>query len=202
MFTPWLDQYAEAIQGPLLDPRSKLSLNKGRLELGRLLFELTKLGVLGKDIPDRFDGVPFGIFGTSVSGPDQLDLGGLLRAWKEGGLRDTCPQCQSPSSVLVFLIGGSTFSGIATWSGVCQLCGRMHSYPNDLNADCHWCKQKHASATYTEDMRPKIEKDGTWVGRTPLSYWVMELNRWGKQQGRSLWSKSSPINSRFIRLAK
>ncbi|HTB21723.1 MAG TPA: hypothetical protein VK914_03345 [bacterium] len=182
----WLDEFAVAVQGPDLDLDSNRLFKNAVPTLGRLLFELTKLGVLEKEIPDVYDGIPFGVFGGFSL--QRLDLGSLLRAWKLGGFRDGCPKCKSEKSVLVFFVGGSPLSGACGWTGVCQQCGGLHSFPNTIShivQRCAYCKEKHTSTAWPEGLT-----FGGWCGK---------LSDYRKLVGNFMSSKNHPTNQRFVR---
>ena len=127
---------------------------------------------------------------------NRLDLGSLLRAWRAGGMRDSCPTCNNEKTVLVIFAGGSPMSGAASWSGVCERCGSMHSYPTI--APCYWCKSRHPSTAWTLEMLGQQE-DGSWNGTSQFGFWIDELKRCGELIGRSLWSHRNSTNPRFVR---
>jgi len=177
----WLDEFAKAVQGPDLDPNSKQFFRKGFEILGRFAYQAVR-----EDLPpDAFDGIPFGIFGEFKM--NRFDLGSLLRAWKLGGMRDGCPQCKNEKSVLVFFVGGSPLSGACGWTGVCEQCGGLHSYPNTISGiiqKCRWCKEKHTSMAFPEGLT-----FGDWCGK---------LSDYRKLSGKSMCD-CHPTNQRFVR---
>ncbi|MGD9683772.1 MAG: hypothetical protein AB7W16_21615 [Candidatus Obscuribacterales bacterium] len=55
-----------------------------------------------------------------LGGDGPLPLGYLIVGWRDGWLKETCPDCGS--AVYLICFGGSPLSGSNGWTGICSIC--------------------------------------------------------------------------------